>query len=110
MYVFVSSAYGRHGGPDNRLRGCRYSFGVSAAKVIGVILSLLLVPPSALCYWQGRRRCTLLVGTFLHSDGLGKRMVIRCRQCCGSAIALTLLLIVTSTFDSIIIFWCYFSA
>ena len=82
-----------------------YSFGVSAAKVIGVILSLLLVSTISAMLLAGPRALYVIGRDFSAFRWLGQ--VNRYSVPANAVvlqIALTLLLIVTSTFDSIIIF------
>ena len=82
-----------------------YSFGVSAAKVIGVILSLLLVSTISAMLLAGPRALYVIGRDFSAFRWLGQENRYSVpANAVVLQIALTLLLIVTSTFDSIIIF------
>ena len=82
-----------------------YSFGVSAAKVIGVVLSLLLVSTISAMLLAGPRALYVIGRDFSAFRWLGQENRYSVpANAVVLQIALTLLLIVTSTFDSIIIF------
>ena len=82
-----------------------YTFGVSAAKVIGVILSLLLVSTISAMLLAGPRALYVIGRDFSAFRWLGQENRYSVpANAVVLQIALTLLLIVTSTFDSIIIF------
>ncbi|MEC7380463.1 MAG: amino acid permease [Pseudomonadota bacterium] len=82
-----------------------YSFGVSAAKVIGVILSLLLVSTISAMLLAGPRALYVIGRDFSAFRWLGQENRYSVpANAVVLQIALTLLLIVTSTFDSIILF------
>ncbi|MEC8060030.1 MAG: amino acid permease [Pseudomonadota bacterium] len=82
-----------------------YSFGVNAAKVIGVILSLLLVSTISAMLLAGPRALYVIGRDFSAFRWLGQENRYSVpANAVVLQIALTLLLIVTSTFDSIIIF------
>ena len=82
-----------------------YSFGVSAAKVIGVILSLLLVSTISAMLLAGPRALYVIGRDFSAFRWLGQENRYSVpANAVVLQITLTLLLIVTSTFDSIIIF------
>ncbi|MEC7420645.1 MAG: amino acid permease [Pseudomonadota bacterium] len=82
-----------------------YSFGVSAAKVIGVVLSLLLVSTIIAMLLAGPRALYVIGRDFSAFRWLGQENRYSVpANAVVLQIALTLLLIVTSTFDSIIIF------
>ena len=81
------------------------SFGVSAAKVIGVVLSLLLVSTISAMLLAGPRALYVIGRDFSAFRWLGQENRYSVpANAVVLQIALTLLLIVTSTFDSIIIF------
>ena len=82
-----------------------YTFGVSAAKVIGVILSLLLVSTISAMLLAGPRALYVIGRDFSAFRWLGQENRYSVpANAVVLQITLTLLLIVTSTFDSIIIF------
>ena len=82
-----------------------YTFGVSAAKVIGVVLSLLLVSTISAMLLAGPRALYVIGRDFSAFRWLGQENRYSVpANAVVLQIALTLLLIVTSTFDSIIIF------
>ena len=82
-----------------------YAFGAAAAKIIGAILALLLVSTISAMLLAGPRALYVIGRDFPLFRWLGKenRYAVPANAV-GLQMALTLVLIVTSTFDSIIIF------